>query len=127
MVRMFLVLVQSFLLVSSREVGVRIVNRVPDLCTTRSGDVCVFPFIYEGVRYDRCSYARSEAAWCATEVDRVGEVVAGRWGDCNTHPESSCEVESVCKPGDHCPGKYHSWTSLGGKSPEQIRRIFLRE
>ena len=37
MVVMFLILAQSLLLASGREVGVRIVNRRPDLCRTRSG------------------------------------------------------------------------------------------
>ena len=69
----------------------------------RSGDVCVFPFIYEGVRHESCTYARSETAWCATEVNREGEVITERWGDCSLHAESSCQEEcrTVGGPSPH--------------------------
>jgi len=71
-------------------VGTRIVNRAPSLCTTLQGQLCQFPFIYKGVRYDKCSYADSATPWCATELNTRGEVITNRWGDCAS---SSCQVE----------------------------------
>merc|ERR1712061_877353 len=90
----FLIFAQELVLVTSQDVGLKIVNRSPELCTTISGQPCVFPFIFQGVRYESCSFARSETAWCATEVNREGVVMTNRWGDCNLHAESSCQVES---------------------------------
>lgn len=90
-----LVVVQGSLLVSSREIDVKIVNRAE--CRTLSDQHCVFPFTFEGVRHERCTYARSETAWCATEVDSQGEVRINRWGDCSLHPESQCQVEEECR------------------------------
>ena len=46
---------------------------------------CVFPFIYEGVRYNQCTSqdAAEGAVWCATQVSQTnGTVIEGRWGDC---------------------------------------------
>lgn len=36
-------------------------------CRTRSstGNCCVFPFIYRGKRYNRCTRVRSKRPWCA--------------------------------------------------------------
>ena len=36
-------------------------------CRTRSstGNCCVFPFIYRGRRYNRCTRVRSKRPWCA--------------------------------------------------------------
>ena len=46
---------------------------------------CVFPFSYKGKSYVRCTsdHSTNNAEWCATEVKPNGEVVNGKWGDCN--------------------------------------------
>jgi hypothetical protein len=46
---------------------------------------CVFPFRYEGQLFNRCTGTDAEdgSVWCATEVDNTGEVIEGRWGDCD--------------------------------------------
>ena len=45
---LFLIIFETF---ECLEVGTKIVNRRPKLCTTKQGDACVFPFTYRGVRY----------------------------------------------------------------------------
>ena len=44
----------------------------------------MFPFTYEGVKYDKCTstHAAEGAVWCATQVHTNGSVIEGRWGDC---------------------------------------------
>ena len=46
---LFLVSFESF---DCLEIGPKIVNRRPKLCTTQKGEACVFPFTYRGVRCD---------------------------------------------------------------------------
>ena len=55
---------------------------------------CVFPFRYNGQTFDRCTGtdASGNAVWCATEVDKDGDVIEGRWGDCN----EGCPGASEC-------------------------------
>ena len=102
-------LTAGYLLASSADIGVKIVNRRPELCTTKSGQVCVFPFIYQGVRHEKCTKAGgSERPWCATEVNREEEVLTNRWEDCNLHSETSCPVENVT---EEC-------RTVGGPSPD---------
>ena len=45
----------------------------------------MFPFIYEGVKYDKCTstHAAEGAVWCATQVHANETVIEGRWGDCS--------------------------------------------
>jgi len=51
---------------------------------TESGNYCAIPFSYNGEQYWSCTTTDSEnnKPWCATEVDETGEVVRGRWEDC---------------------------------------------
>ena len=55
-------------------------------CGTLGADSepCVFPFVYEGVKYDKCTstHAAEGAVWCATQVHANETVIEGRWGDC---------------------------------------------
>eukprot|EP00096_Caligus_rogercresseyi_P013095 TRINITY_DN5750_c0_g1_i1.p1 TRINITY_DN5750_c0_g1~~TRINITY_DN5750_c0_g1_i1.p1 ORF type:complete len:454 (-),score=80.17 TRINITY_DN5750_c0_g1_i1:1399-2760(-) len=46
---------------------------------------CVFPFIYKGKLYNKCTpdHSVNGREWCATEVTPLGEVLNGQWGDCN--------------------------------------------
>merc|ERR1711972_931850 len=49
-----------------------------------AGKDCVFPFKYQGRRYDECATDGSPtAAWCSTEVDQNGNAVEGKWGNCD--------------------------------------------
>ena len=44
---------------------------------------CVFPFIYDGVEYTRCTIKNSrDDSWCATKVDDEGIVVNNEFGNC---------------------------------------------
>merc|ERR1712079_220738 len=85
-------------------------TRVPNPCTTNTGDQCIFPFTYQGVEYLRCTYADSPTPWCATQVDAAGVVVTNRWGDCDTGSLSSCEPETISLP---------SCTTQSGPYPNQ--------
>ena len=53
-------------------------NRIPQTCSTTSGNSCTFPFTYQGVEYYECTYASSATPWCATATDSQGEVVVNR-------------------------------------------------
>ena len=59
-------------------------------CTTSSVNgksiskrACIFPFKYNGIKYDECTRIDSEKSWCAYEVDASGNAVDGKWGDCD--------------------------------------------
>ncbi|CAB4054633.1 unnamed protein product [Lepeophtheirus salmonis] len=46
---------------------------------------CVFPFIYEGETFNKCTSkdANEGSVWCgATSVNETGHVIEGQWGDC---------------------------------------------
>ena len=47
---------------------------------------CVFPFVYKGITYDRCTSDHSENGkpWCAYEQVEgpLIEMVEGKWGEC---------------------------------------------
>ena len=42
---------------------------------TAGGRPCVFPFKFEDVEYNACTYEKSERLWCATQVDDDGVMV----------------------------------------------------
>jgi len=76
----------------SQEVGVRI----PQFCRTNAGDDCIFPFVFNGQTFTKCTYAKSPTPWCATKVDQNGVVVTNKWGDCDFSDRlSSCETDST--------------------------------
>uniref|UniRef100_A0A0K2T2H0 furin n=1 Tax=Lepeophtheirus salmonis TaxID=72036 RepID=A0A0K2T2H0_LEPSM len=52
---------------------------------TKQSRRCVFPFVYKGKLYSKCTndHSVNGKEWCATEVTPKGEVVNGQWGDCN--------------------------------------------
>merc|ERR1712013_270265 len=85
-------------------------TRIPNTCSTLTGDKCVFPFSYQGVEYYRCTYADSPTPWCATQVDSAGVVVTNKWGDCDTGSLSSCQPETISLP---------SCTTQSGPYPDQ--------
>merc|ERR1712226_498753 len=85
-------------------------TRVPNPCSTHTGDKCVFPFSYQGVEYYRCTYADSPTPWCATQVDSAGVVVTNKGGDCDTGSLSSCQPETISLP---------SCTTQSGPYPNQ--------
>ena len=49
------------------------------------GQVCIFPFIQsDGVEWTECTERDADQPWCATEVDSDGNIVTGKWGNCDT-------------------------------------------
>ena len=46
---------------------------------------CIFPFKFNGKTYNKCTKDESENGqpWCAFKVNRRGEVVKGKWADCD--------------------------------------------
>ena len=61
---------------------------------TDKGKSCVFPFIFNGKKYEKCKKWGS-VSWCATKTTKDGTLVLGRWGICN----KNC-------PGSLSKGKY---------------------
>merc|ERR1711936_701742 len=71
-------------------------QRVPNTCSTNTGAACVFPFLYGGVEYTKCSYADSPVPWCATATRSDGTVITNSWGDCQMDTgTSSCLAETL--------------------------------
>merc|ERR1711953_1301318 len=85
--------------------------RIPNTCSTRTGDSCVFPFTYKGVEHYHCTYADSPTAWSATLTDSQGVVVTNRWGDCETSALSSCQEEQISLPSCTTQDKSDAWCS----------------
>jgi len=71
---------------------------------TAFGRPCVFPFKFDGVEYNACTYVNSEYLWCATDVADDGNMVPNRYGDCDivewwgVGRNSSCPF-TKCEPG----------------------------
>eukprot|EP00092_Neocalanus_flemingeri_P054714 GFUD01064474.1.p1 GENE.GFUD01064474.1~~GFUD01064474.1.p1 ORF type:complete len:306 (+),score=62.46 GFUD01064474.1:112-918(+) len=57
------------------------------------GERCVFPFIWKGQKYSKCTYTDSPTPWCPTMLNSDGTVVSNRFGDCST--TSSCDIEPI--------------------------------
>jgi len=91
---------------SQRGIG----NRIPSICLTIEGERCIFPFMFKGQKYNKCTYKNSPTPWCASMLDGNLTVITNRWGDCNTDIESSCEVEVL---------KFPSCTTRAGPSPNR--------
>ena len=55
---------------------------------------CIFPFEYEGKKYEKCTKVQSENFWCATDVDEDGKYIDGSksWGYC----ENNCLKRGLC-------------------------------
>jgi len=70
-------------------------NSQPESCKTNGGDPCVFPFEFEGVRYEKCTNdgSNDKKHWCATATDSNGTVITNNWGECNLNEDSTCDVE----------------------------------
>jgi len=73
----------------------KIVNKDKKSCVTVEGELCEFPFVYNGVTHVECSWADSPVPWCATETTKNGTVTPSRWGDCSLDSLSTCEVEPL--------------------------------
>ena len=52
-------------------------------CTGVNGEPCIFPFLYEGISFDKCTYydANFGEAWCALTVNSGGEMET--WKACD--------------------------------------------
>ena len=59
-------------------------------CKTISGpfsnNPCVFPFEYNGVKYNECTNVEASRTmpWCSVRVDAQETHVQGNWGYCDT-------------------------------------------
>jgi hypothetical protein len=65
---------------------------------------CVFPFSFKGKSYVDCTkdHSSNGAEWCATEVNKNGEVETGQWGDCDREAVSCFVIgasENRIQPG----------------------------
>ena len=53
---------------------------------------CVFPFIYGGKSYDKCTTEGHDQPWCSTKVNAGGYHIDGNWGNC----DSNCAGGNSC-------------------------------
>ena len=71
------------------EISKFILNSFSAPCTKQGNDVhnCIFPFIYKGQTYEKCTTVDSdnEKPWCAYDIQPGTEVPQDgkHWGDCN--------------------------------------------
>ena len=57
-------------------------------------NACKFPFRYENVTYEGCTDVRQNGTvWCSTKVDKDGEHIVGRWGNCQPLEEELTETD----------------------------------
>ena len=71
-------------------------------CRTSNDHICIFPFVYQGTLYTKCTFDEIEdtkwkerhpkqrASWCAYEVNE-GDNKMKSWDFCNEH----CSVKSI--------------------------------
>ena len=57
--------------------------RLESECTGVNGEPCIFPFLYQGMSFDKCTFydANFGEAWCALTVTSGGEVET--WKACD--------------------------------------------
>merc|ERR1712227_1184764 len=55
-------------------------------CTTETGGICQFPFIFQGQTFTSCTSYLDDKPWCSTKVDQFNNFIAGaqEWGYCNS-------------------------------------------
>lgn len=66
-------------------------------CTTEDGELCVFPFKYEGKEHDGCVQGWTDSyRWCATGLDESGTFSkpSKKWGTCASHCKMSTKNEN---------------------------------
>ena len=56
-------------------------------CKTYNNGECTFPFINEGIEYNKCTPDENNTLWCATQVDENGQVDGDNWDYCD---EKTC-------------------------------------
>lgn len=105
----------------------------------KTGQNCVFPFIFEDVEYNGCTKYKDpkDEAWCATAVDRNSEMRKDQFGHCNpgcpdhrNEPVKSasipgalvdlhgrCAIGFQCIPHEKCPSFRAELAKLDRKSP----------
>jgi len=60
-------------------------------CETRSGKACIFPFIYKGVTYTKCTSKELNIAWCATKLNANGATLRAIGADADFCMDSCIE------------------------------------
>ena len=60
-------------------------NATSKSCKDESGAVCVFPFTYKRVTYNKCIYEidSNASGWCSTKLDKNGNFLPGHTGLCS--------------------------------------------
>ena len=63
--------------------------------SVKEGCNCVFPFRYEGISHNACTYESTlNASWCSTANDDQGNQIDGYWATCS----QECPFESANDP-----------------------------
>ena len=59
-------------------------GRCSQACPVEEGCNCVFPFRYEGISHNACTYESTlNASWCSTKNDDQGNQIDGYWATCS--------------------------------------------
>ena len=75
-------------------------------CKTDKGELCIFPFKYQGIRYSGCTTTGNGGIyWCPTEVDRYGKY-DGKYGNCGSTCTKGCRKDGDCPKGKSCNRMY---------------------
>ena len=69
------------------------VTRTEDGGKNGKGKECIFPFIYQNIKYEKCTTVDSNTPWCSTKVDKSKHHIedGGFWGACL----KTCPVEGM--------------------------------
>ena len=74
-------------------------GRCSQACPVEEGCKCVFPFKYNGITHNACTYESTmNSSWCSTKVDDQGQDI-GYWATCS--PE--CPFELANDPKSETP------------------------
>ena len=72
--------------------------------------VCVFPFFYNGIAHDMCTYADHDQPWCYTPLHFIPNATGPKWGHCTG---KTCPIEPTHSPTTPTPTKEHCHTTEG--------------
>ena len=78
-------------------------------CVTELGNLCIFPFKFNGIVNDKCIEEKMNKFICPTKLDENGETINGISGQKYEECTYNCNIPCVTKDNKTCkfPFKYH--------------------